>query len=87
MEFASAASKLDAIKIAKEQFDNQSADYKDLKKKVEARVAERDSLGRKLKDEHAAVNKLMENLTNLGADIKIQMKNEQERYVKAIEAL
>ena len=71
MEFASAASKLDAIKIAKEQFDNQSADYKDLKKKLEARVAERDSLGAKLKQEHQDVNKMMENLEKLGADIKI----------------
>ena len=87
MEFASAASKLDAIKTVKEQFDNQGADYKDAKKKLEVRVAERDTLGRKLKDEHASVNKLMEDLNKLGADIKIQMKNEQERFVKAIEAL
>ena len=87
MEFASAQSKLDAIQTAKKQFDSQGADYTDMKKKLEKKVAERDSLGAKLKQEHNDVNKMMQDLEKLGADIKISMKNEQERFVKSIEAL
>ena len=65
----------DFSKLAEETFqdhiDDKSELQKDLKKKLEARVAERDSLGAKLKQEHQDVNKMMENLEKLGADIKI----------------
>ena len=87
MQFSSAKDKLDAITKLKGPLDVRAAEYQTAQNKLQERVRDRDALGNKLKNDHAAVNKLMEDLKKMGDEVKIKMMNESERYNKAIEAL